>query len=76
MRCPGEQGGYGLGIERYEVDGITIVGHLGITAGYLAFVVMDESNGAITSGFMNTWGDPGAFILPVAGIAHDIPEGE
>ncbi len=59
------QTGYGLGIVRFEVDGVELFGHLGGTAGYQSFVLVQPGSGMAASGYMNRHGDFGAFIVPV-----------
>lgn len=65
--------GYGLGLERYQVDGVTVFGHLGGTAGYHSFVVIEPDSGVVASGFMTVRGNIGAFIVPVLDIVARIP---
>jgi len=58
------QTGYGLGLQRFHVADVDLVGHLGGTAGYQGFVFYHPGSGIVASGFMNTQGDFGAFIVP------------
>lgn len=66
--------GYGLGLERYEIGGIVLIGHLGTTAGYRTFVLSNQETGAITSGLMNVRGDVGAFVVPAVQASARAPE--
>ncbi len=59
------QTGYGFGLQRFQVGEIELIGHLGGTAGYQGFVFFHPGTGIVASGYMNTQGDFGAFIVPV-----------
>ena len=58
------QVGYGLGIARFRMGDVELIGHLGGTAGYQSFVFYEPSSGTSISGYMNRQGDFGAFVLP------------
>jgi D-alanyl-D-alanine carboxypeptidase len=45
---------YGLGLERYENDDITVLGHLGSGAAHSAFVGFDVHSGAVVAVMMNS----------------------
>lgn len=59
------QTGYGLGLVRFEVGEIELVGHLGGTAGFQGFVFFEPGTGTVAAGYMNQRGDFGAYIMPV-----------
>jgi D-alanyl-D-alanine carboxypeptidase len=58
------QVGYGLGMARFQVGDVTLIGHLGGTAGFQSFTFYEPSTGAVASGYMNRRGDFGAFVIP------------
>ncbi|HET9934346.1 MAG TPA: serine hydrolase domain-containing protein, partial [Polyangiaceae bacterium] len=58
------QVGYGLGIARFQMGDVELIGHLGGTAGFQSFVFYQPSSGTTVSGYMNRQGDFGAFVLP------------
>jgi D-alanyl-D-alanine carboxypeptidase len=45
---------YGLGLERYEKDDITVLGHLGSGAAHSAFVGFDVDSGTVVAVMMNS----------------------
>jgi D-alanyl-D-alanine carboxypeptidase len=61
------QTGYALGIARFEVNGVELIGHLGGTAGFQSFVFYEPNSGATMSGYMNTTGNFAGFVLPALG---------
>jgi D-alanyl-D-alanine carboxypeptidase len=61
------QTGYGLGVARYEAGGVEFIGHIGGTAGFHSFVFFEPSSGATLSGYMNSDGNFGAFVVPALG---------
>ncbi|MBC7977436.1 MAG: beta-lactamase family protein [Myxococcales bacterium] len=67
------QTGYGLGITHFEIGELDLVGHLGGTAGYQGFMLMDTQRGVVISGYMTQRGDLGALIVPVLDAVARIP---
>jgi D-alanyl-D-alanine carboxypeptidase len=68
------QTGYGLGLTLYDVNGAELIGHLGGTAGFQGFMLLDTSTGVVISGHMNRRpGGLGNFILPVLAAVARIP---
>lgn len=45
---------YGLGLERYENDDITVLGHLGSGAAHSAFLGFDVDSGTVVAVMMNS----------------------
>jgi len=66
------QTGYGLGLTRFQVGDVELVGHIGSTAGYQSFVLFQPGSGIVVSGSMNRYGDLGSFIMPVLGAVARI----
>lgn len=64
---------YGLGIVRDELNGVEMFGHLGGTAGFQGFMFYQPSTGVTLTGYMNTRGDLGAFLIPVLDAVSRIP---
>ena len=58
------QTGYGLGLQRFQLGEIELIGHLGGTAGFQGFMFVQPGTGLVASGYMNRQGDFGAFIMP------------
>jgi D-alanyl-D-alanine carboxypeptidase len=57
--------GYGLGIERYELPGgVEMIGHLGATAGYLAYTGRLPAQQIDVSMVITNAGDPSPVLLP------------
>jgi D-alanyl-D-alanine carboxypeptidase len=67
------QTGYGIGLQRFAVGDVELVGHLGGTAGYQAFALVHPGSGLIVSGYVNAFGNLGDFILPVLEAVGRIP---
>lgn len=62
----GGQVGYGLAVSRYVAPGgVEVVGHLGTTAGYTAFVGRLPAAGVTFAAMMNMEADPSGVLLPV-----------
>jgi D-alanyl-D-alanine carboxypeptidase len=59
------QVGYGLGVQELAVGGKEVIGHLGGTAGYVAFVYHIPATDRTVSGFINVSGDIGAVLAPI-----------
>jgi D-alanyl-D-alanine carboxypeptidase len=69
--APGEGGqvGYGFGLQRYVLPGGTeVIGHLGSTAGYTAFVGHLTVEGITVAAVLNSQGDPSPVLVPVIEI--------
>jgi D-alanyl-D-alanine carboxypeptidase len=68
------QTGYGLGLARFDVNGVELIGHLGATAGFQGFMLLNPGTGVVVSGYMNRRpGGLGNFILPVLASVARIP---
>jgi D-alanyl-D-alanine carboxypeptidase len=67
------QSGYGLGLARFQVGDLELIGHLGGTAGFHGFAFTHPGTGTIASGFMNQNGDFAAFVLPVLDALARLP---
>lgn len=67
------QTGYGLGLQRFMVGEVELVGHLGGTAGFQGFALMHPGSGIVVSGYVNAFGNLGDFILPVLDAVGRIP---
>ena len=65
--------GYGLGVMRLEVGGVTYWGHLGGTAGFTAYMLYQPETGMAIGGAINIRGDLGALILPVLETLQRLP---
>lgn len=65
--------GYGLGLQRFMLGDVELVGHLGGTAGYQGFALMHPGSGIVVSGYVNAFGNLGDFILPVLDVVGRIP---
>ena len=59
------QDGYGLGLQHFRAGDLELVGHLGGTAGFQGFVLIHPATGIAASGYVNRYGDLGAFLVPV-----------
>ncbi len=69
--APGEGGqvGYGLGLQRYLLPGgIEVIGHLGSTAGYVAFMGYLPASSMSIVAALNSQGDPTPVLLPAVEI--------
>jgi D-alanyl-D-alanine carboxypeptidase len=65
----GGQVGYGLGMQRYLLPGGTeVIGSLGMTAGYTAFVGYVPAQGVTIAAAMNCQDDPTPVLLPTIQI--------
>lgn len=61
----GGQVGYGLGVQRYLLPGGTeLIGHLGGSAGYMAFIGYLPAEGVTVATVVNTQRDPSPVLLP------------
>lgn len=67
------QTGYGLGLARYETNGVKFWGHLGGTAGFNGFMLYQPETGLILSGYINNLGELGALIAPSLDVLGTIP---
>lgn len=67
------QTGYGLGVTRFQLREHQYYGHLGGTAGYQSFMLVDPISGMVLSGYMNQRGDFAAFIVPVLESVAKLP---
>ena len=65
----GGQVGYGLGMQKYVLpDGTELIGHLGMTAGYAAFVGHLPAQDITIAAAMNWQDDPTPVLLPALEI--------
>lgn len=64
---------YGLGLARLEFGGRELLGHIGNTAGYGGFMLLDTASGVVFTGGMNQRGNLGAFIIPVIQAVGRLP---
>ena len=72
----GGQVGYGLGMQKYGFpDGTELIGHLGMTAGYTAFVGRLPAQGVTIAAAMNWQEDPTPVLLPAIEILVAGPSG-
>ena len=65
--------GYGLGVMRFDVGGVTYWGHLGGTAGFTAYMLYQPETGIAISGAINIRGDLGALMRPVLETLQRLP---
>ena len=59
------QSDYGLGLARFEIGDVVLLGHIGGTAGFQSFDFYQPSTGVVVSGYMSCNGDFAAFVMPV-----------
>jgi D-alanyl-D-alanine carboxypeptidase len=72
----GGQVGYGLGMQKYVFpDGTELIGHLGMTAGYTAFVGHLPAQDITIAAAMNWQEDPTPVLLPAMEILVAEPSG-
>lgn len=67
------QTGYGLGVMRFQLGAQQYYGHLGGTAGYQGFMLLEPNSGMLLTGYMNQPGDFAAFIVPVLESVAKLP---
>lgn len=65
--------GYGLGLMKFSLDGVVYWGHLGGTAGYNSFMLIQPASGLTVGGYINTRGDLAALLVPVLQAVAQIP---